>query len=160
MTERAERAVAALQSLGWDCRDDSTKSCRKCDYPVERERRYCPRCGAEAPPYPAQEAVDDLEAAVAAALGDPWRWVTRGVGDCGAWNVFDTEHEARAETLRLCTILASEKPWRWLVRGVGDGGAWQDYETPEDAHECAARWTADGFACEIVPLFAGRAVPR
>jgi predicted amidophosphoribosyltransferase len=68
VTERAKRAVAMLQNLGWGCRDDSTKSCRKCDYPVEREWRYCPQCGAEAHPYPAQDAVDDLEMAIAAAL--------------------------------------------------------------------------------------------
>jgi len=94
MTERAKRAVEALKKLGWDCSDDSTKSCQKCDYPVAREWKYCPQCGAEAHPYPAQESVDDLEIAIAAALEDPWRWAVREVGLDAIWRAAITLEEA------------------------------------------------------------------
>jgi hypothetical protein len=68
VTERARRAVEKLQRLGWDCRDDALKLCLKCNYSVWREWKYCPQCGDEAHPYPLQDAVDDLEMAIAAAL--------------------------------------------------------------------------------------------
>jgi predicted amidophosphoribosyltransferase len=100
MTERAKRAVAMLQNLGWDCRDDGDKSCRQCSASVSRQWNYCPNCGAGAHAVPPQAAVDDLEAAVAAALGEPWRWAVREVGEGGIWQAGITLEDALSAAAR------------------------------------------------------------
>jgi hypothetical protein len=89
-----------LQNLGWDCRDDGDKSCRQCSASVSRQWNYCPNCGAGAHAVPPQAAVDDLEAAVAAALGEPWLWAVREVGEGGIWQDYETQDDAQETAAR------------------------------------------------------------
>jgi hypothetical protein len=44
--------------------------------------------------------VDDLEAAVAAALGEPWRWAVREVGEGGIWQAGITLEDALSAAAR------------------------------------------------------------
>jgi uncharacterized Zn finger protein (UPF0148 family) len=68
MTERAKRAIAKLVELGWDCSDYETKVCKSCHYNLWGGWTYCPICAMPAPS--ANTSEQDMEAAIAAALGE------------------------------------------------------------------------------------------
>jgi hypothetical protein len=52
------------------------------------------------------DKIQPLEAAVAAALGDPWRWAVREVGEGGIWQGHETPDEAHQ-----CAV-------RWTADGI------------------------------------------
>lgn len=76
MTARAQRAAEVLRARGWDvdeCDDyngQSYKPCLHCDERLPITARYCSNCGAKTPVYFSELSIDDLEAAIQAALGE------------------------------------------------------------------------------------------
>lgn len=68
MTERAKRAMEELKRRGWGMRDDYEKHCNVCDYLVSSSFKYCPQCGNEMPANWSAETIEDIEAAIAAAV--------------------------------------------------------------------------------------------
>jgi hypothetical protein len=77
--------------------------------------------------------------------------------------LIDEEQEARAEVMRMCSELSGvgAEPWRWAVREVGLDSVWSGFVTLTDAMSAAWLWDNDGIeGVEVVPLYAGQAVPR
>ena len=73
MTERAMRAAKELMRRGWqiDTGDDSTldKECTKCGFQMRADSRFCQNCGTQVTVSASESALDDIEAAIAAAVG-------------------------------------------------------------------------------------------
>lgn len=72
MTARAQRAAEVLRSLGWDVdyAEHSRKPCPHCAENLTTNVRFCSNCGARAPATFSATVIDDLEAAIQAALGE------------------------------------------------------------------------------------------
>ena len=74
MTERAKRAAEELIRRGWqiDTSDDSEldKQCLQCGYQMRSDSRFCQNCGTRVEHAPAESSLEDIEAAIAAALKD------------------------------------------------------------------------------------------
>jgi len=73
MSERAKKAAEVLRQLGWqiDRPDDDgelDKECHQCGYQMRNDSRFCQNCGTKVVHGVAQSAIDDLEAAIVAAL--------------------------------------------------------------------------------------------
>jgi hypothetical protein len=68
-TERARRAAAVLAERGWSVTDNGGMTCPRCGADVQRNARYCCQCG-EALRTLSHDTLSDLEAAIAAAMGD------------------------------------------------------------------------------------------
>lgn len=76
MTARAQRAAEVLRARGWDVDEyengevQSFKPCMHCAESLPITARYCSNCGARTPGSFAECSIDDLEAAIQAALGE------------------------------------------------------------------------------------------
>lgn len=75
MTERAKRAADELRRRGWqiDESDDAgqlDKECQQCGYQMRADSRFCQNCGTRVVIGIADGSLVDLEAAIAAAVGD------------------------------------------------------------------------------------------
>jgi predicted amidophosphoribosyltransferase len=46
-------------------------SCTRCGHLLDRKARYCSQCGEKVRPDLTQTSIDDLEAAIAAAMQEP-----------------------------------------------------------------------------------------
>lgn len=70
MTKRAELAAAELARRGWDV-GESTElmHCPRCMGEVHARHNYCATCGEKLPGVYGQTSLDDIEAAIAAAVG-------------------------------------------------------------------------------------------
>lgn len=72
MTERAKRAAQELMRRGWqiDTSDDSEldKECTQCGYQMRADSRFCQQCGTRVVTDASESSLDDIEAAIAAAL--------------------------------------------------------------------------------------------
>lgn len=75
MSERAKRAAEELSRRGWqiDTSDDSEldKACHQCGYQMRSDSRFCQNCGTRILTGIAQGSLDDLEAAIVAAVDLP-----------------------------------------------------------------------------------------
>jgi rRNA maturation endonuclease Nob1 len=75
MTKRAELAAAELARRGWEIDGSETveamKDCAKCGAEIDIEHKYCPHCGEKSHVLVAfaQSSLDDIEAAIVAAMG-------------------------------------------------------------------------------------------
>ena len=74
MTERAKRAAEELKRRGWqiDTSDDIEldKECQQCGYQMRADSRFCQNCGTRVVGDVSAGSLEDIEAAIAAALGD------------------------------------------------------------------------------------------
>lgn len=72
MTDRAKRAAEELKRRGWqmDKSDDSEldKECQQCGYQMRADSRFCQNCGTRVVAGVAESSLDDIEAAIAAAV--------------------------------------------------------------------------------------------
>ena len=68
MTERAKKVAEELEKRGWSMRDDNTKECYVCGYELGLGIRYCPQCGTKKLATFDATTIEDLEAAIAAAM--------------------------------------------------------------------------------------------
>ena len=73
MTERAKRACEELRKRGWQIDDTSddvklARECHVCRTQLLNESRFCHRCGSKVSETFDSSSIDDLEAAIAAAL--------------------------------------------------------------------------------------------
>ncbi len=72
MTERAKRAASELIRRGWqvDTSEDSEldRQCQQCGQQISADARFCQHCGTRVTHSVAQSSLDDIEAAIAAAL--------------------------------------------------------------------------------------------
>jgi uncharacterized Zn finger protein (UPF0148 family) len=69
MTTRAERAAQELARRGWEMCDELKKNCPTCGTTsLYHGARFCPQCGAKVPAIFDSSVMDDLEAALVAAL--------------------------------------------------------------------------------------------
>lgn len=71
MTERAKRAVAELERRGWSLSDEYSKDCIKCGGEMPAGSRYCAQCGEKAALNFDATTLEDIEAAIAAAVDAP-----------------------------------------------------------------------------------------
>ena len=70
MTDRAKRAAAVLQQFGWEIDDFGNTPCVACGYVIRVELRYCAQCGKRRESPASENAIAELEAAIAAANGE------------------------------------------------------------------------------------------
>ena len=72
MTARAKRAAAELIRRGWqinaDDDDGAEKECLQCGHLMRSDSRFCQQCGTRVVGVISDDAMTDLEAAIAAAL--------------------------------------------------------------------------------------------
>jgi uncharacterized OB-fold protein len=73
MTERAKRAANELARRGWQVDIDDAgigldKDCPQCGHSMRSTARYCENCGTRAIGEVSTTSLDDIEAAIAAAL--------------------------------------------------------------------------------------------
>lgn len=72
MTSRAKRAAEELIRRGWqiDTSDDPEldKQCANCGYQMRYDSRFCQQCGKRVEVGIAETSLQDLEAAIAAAI--------------------------------------------------------------------------------------------
>ena len=70
MTKRAELAAAELARRGWDVGESTgLMHCPRCKSEVHARDNYCLTCGERLPGVFGQSPLDDIEAAIVAALG-------------------------------------------------------------------------------------------
>ena len=69
MTKRAELAAAELARRGWDISENSDTHCNTCGRLHKHSDNYCPACGTKRATPPNASALDDIEAAIVAAMG-------------------------------------------------------------------------------------------
>jgi len=71
MTKRAELAAAELARRGWDVGESTAyKTCMQCKHEADGGDNYCAVCGEKLPTVWGKSSLDDIEAAIVAALGD------------------------------------------------------------------------------------------
>jgi uncharacterized paraquat-inducible protein A len=70
MTKRAELAAAELARRGWDVGESpGLTHCHNCKCEVHARDNYCAVCGEKLPAVFGQSSLDDIEAAIVAAVG-------------------------------------------------------------------------------------------
>ena len=71
MTKRAELAAAELARRGWVVESDerAVLYCPRCSTEVSSSHSFCFSCGERLPDVFGQSSLDDIEAAIAAAMG-------------------------------------------------------------------------------------------
>ena len=69
MTKRAELAAEELARRGWDLSENSDTFCTVCRRVHKHTDNYCPACGTKRGTSANSSALDDIEAAIAAAVG-------------------------------------------------------------------------------------------
>lgn len=70
MKNRAERIARWLESNGWDVYGQDTVCTKNVDHDTAWGGKYCPQCGAKTEKKNRKVAIDELEAAIAYALGE------------------------------------------------------------------------------------------
>jgi len=74
MTERAKRAAEELKRRGWQVDtwnlSEIDKTCNQCGYQIRADSRFCQNCGTRVVGDVSAGSLEDIEAAIAAALGD------------------------------------------------------------------------------------------
>lgn len=69
MTDRAKRAAQVLESYGWQLDDTYIqKTCATCGHYENEPGNYCRQCGHKLPVHYGGSTLDEIEAAIAAAL--------------------------------------------------------------------------------------------
>lgn len=73
MTERAKRAAEELKRRGWqvdEIDEDGKldKECQQCGYQIRADSRFCQNCGTRVVVGTAEGSLEDIEAAIAAAV--------------------------------------------------------------------------------------------
>ena len=74
MTDRAKRAAAELLRRGWmmDLEDEELdRQCQQCGFQMRHDARFCQQCGTKVELTVASGGLEDLEAAIDAAMGQP-----------------------------------------------------------------------------------------
>ena len=71
MTKRAEFAAAELARRGWmiDTSEQAVLCCPRCFTKVKPSHSFCYSCGERLPDLFKQSSLDDIEAAIVAAVG-------------------------------------------------------------------------------------------
>ena len=72
MTKRAELAAAELARRGWmiESSEPAVLYCPRCSTEVSSSHSFCFSCGERLPDVFGQSSLDDIEAAIAAAIAD------------------------------------------------------------------------------------------
>jgi len=73
MTQRAMRAAEVLRRRGWQMDSDDSvyrldKGCVACGHLMPADSRYCPQCGTPVLDGFASSSLEDIEAAICAAV--------------------------------------------------------------------------------------------